>query len=327
MALFHHWTLVTSRTVISCPQQSHLWQTVFPEIAFQHSYMMHSILSLTALHLTHLHPSASPTHLPRAAHHHALALRGFRHDIKAITSANADALFATATLVFLHAFITCTDPHADHPTALAPATAAAKCTNRTLGSDWIPLIRGIQAILAPAYEHVRSGPLHSTLDVQHWIDLLPDAPAQSPDAYNEDDAPLLQLRTTWRHDPNAATLDETLHLLRHARAWIARYQRLDASARASWGYHGDWSAPFIWASLTPEAYFTLLAQRQPLALLLFAHFGAVVQRLAGYWWVGDGGKRMVGVVGDLLGMYWEPWMAWPRRVVGLPWRDSGEGVC
>lgn len=34
LALLHHWTRVTSRSIVNTPQLDHFWQTVLPEIAF-----------------------------------------------------------------------------------------------------------------------------------------------------------------------------------------------------------------------------------------------------------------------------------------------------
>lgn len=55
---------------------------------------------------------------------------------------------------------------------------------------------------------------------------------------------------------------------------------------------------------TPQAFFTLLHQRRPTALLFFASFGALPNTAADDCWLLEGWRRdIVGVVDDLLGSY------------------------
>ncbi|KAF2848589.1 hypothetical protein T440DRAFT_470186 [Plenodomus tracheiphilus IPT5] len=306
MALLHHWSLKTSLSIVNCPQQSHLWQMIFPQIAFRHSYMMHGILSLAALHLTYLYPPDRQMYLHRATHHHTLALSGFREDINRITPSNADGLFGTATLLFFHAFLTFGKAYNDNDEM---ATSSNR-TSRILGIEWIPLTRGIQAVLTPTYAHVKKGPLSSTLDLKHWAEIDPD---ENP---GPDDVYLLRIRETWADDENASVYDETLHLLRRAGAWVAHFESLDAKSQSAWGHNRDWSAPFIWLSMAPERFLTLQRQRQPVALLVFAYFGILLQRLDRYWWTEGCGRSIIVVIDDILGPFWSTWMEWPMHVVG-----------
>ena len=73
--------------------------------------------------------------------------------------------------------------------------------------------------------------------------------------------------------------------------------------------------PFVWLSVVPKEYFKLQRQRQPLALLIFAYFGALLEQILQDWWTDSCGKSIVDVVDDCLGSYWAEWMAWPKQVV------------
>jgi hypothetical protein len=65
----------------------------------------------------------------------------------------------------------------------------------------------------------------------------------------------------------------------------------------------------------PKEYFRLQQQRQPLALLIFAYFGALLEQLQQYWWADSCGESIVSVIDDCLGPYWAEWMDWPKQVV------------
>lgn len=268
---------------------------------------MHSILSISALHVTHLCPPNSHVYLLTAAHHHALALSGFREGINSIGPNNSNALFATATLTFFYAFLTFGKLYTNN--SEDPSTIAH--TSRVLGAEWIPLVRGLEAVLHPVYDHVRVGPLHSLLGLGNWDELNPDT---QPGPGDEN---LLRLREVWASDSNAEVYNKTLHLLRKTSTWMMQFQNMQGDQLSEWGYNRDLSGPFMWLFLVSEEYFVLLQQRQPLALILFAHFGALLQYLNEYWWMEGCGKSIVSVVDGCLGPYWTPWMEWPKQVVGL----------
>jgi hypothetical protein len=292
---------------LNTPQLDHFWQKVFPEIAFQHSYLMHRILSVAALHVIYLRPENRHARLCDAAHHHTQALSGFREGINSLGPDNSDALFASAILAFFYAFLTfgkLYDGYGDD------ASTAAR-TSRILGAEWIPLIRGVEAVLQPVYDHVRVGPLRSMLTLRNWDDLDPDVQP------GPDDENLLRLRDLWASDENADVYNETLYLLRRTSTWMMQFQDQRGGHGPEWEYNRDWSGPFIWLFIVPEKYFVLQCQRQPLALVLFAHFGALLQRLDEYWWMQGCGKSIVGVVDECLGPYWSQWTEWPKLVVGL----------
>lgn len=225
---------------------------------------MHSLLSIAALHITYLCPSNGHAHLCDAAHYYSKALAGFREGINFIGLHNSNALFATATLTFFYAFMTfgkLYDGYGDD-------TNTGTHTSRILGAEWIPLVRSIESILHPVYHHVRAGPLSSLLGLGNWEELDPDAQP------GHGDVSLLRLREIWISDESAKVYDETLKLLRRTSVWMMQFQNTQGDQVPEWGYHRDWSGPFIWLFLIPDKYFVLQQQRRPPALILFAYFGA-----------------------------------------------------
>jgi hypothetical protein len=307
MALLHHWSLVTSVNIVNTPEVDHIWQTLLPQVGFRHEYVMHGILSLAALHIAYLDPSRRQSHLLEAAQHHVKALDGFREDIIRICAANADALFASATLTFFYAFLTFgTLCHDGCTTGDFSGMARA---SRVLGTDWIPLARGVETVLHPIYEHVRVGPLKDLLGVGNWNEL--DIEANS-DPYDEH---IMSLRDIWKQGENAEVYNEAVHILRHTRMWIAQFEGFQTNDTSDWGYNRAWSGPFMWLSRAPRQYFELLQQRQPPALLIFAWFGASIHCLNKHWWMEGCGKSIVDVVDDCLGPYWTSWTERPKQIV------------
>lgn len=114
----------------------------------------------------------------------------------------------------------------------------------------------------------------------------------------------------------------TLRILRKCRMFMAQFETMDARAMEGWGYNRSWSGPLIFIHFAPQAYFTLLHQRQPPALVLFAFFGALLHSCNEYWYVEGLGGEIVRTVNDMVGLYWRPWVSWPLEYVRETGRPS-----
>ncbi|KAH7138488.1 hypothetical protein B0J11DRAFT_16624 [Dendryphion nanum] len=307
MALLHHWCLVTSTSIINARKLDYLWQTLLPQVGFGHPHVMHSILSLTALHIAYLNPSNKSSSILDAAQHHSKALEGFKEGINCPTPENSDALFANAALTFFYAFLMFGKLYDDDS---GNRDSPAARTARILGAGWIPLVRGLEAVLHPTFDHVRIGPLKDMLSNGNWGELNLN---NSTDPYDEE---ILRIREVWHQKEDADVYNEALNNLRTCRMFIAQFDVLEVDYPPEWGLNRGWAGPFIWVFVVKQKFFDLLEQRQPPALLVFAWFGATLHSLDKYWWMEGCGKGIVNVVGECLGSYWDPWMVCAKNIVG-----------
>ncbi|KGO45479.1 hypothetical protein PEX1_046800 [Penicillium expansum] len=68
-----------------------------------------------------------------------------------------------------------------------------------------------------------------------------------------------------------------------------------------------------WPILVPREYIDMIAQRKCEALVILAHFGALVDTHRHLWVFCDGGKYLVDSISQYLGPEWEEWLHWPRQ--------------
>ncbi|OTA91480.1 hypothetical protein M434DRAFT_342436 [Hypoxylon sp. CO27-5] len=300
MALLHHWSTSCSATMSTAPWMSHIWQVVIPGIAFQHPYLMHAILAVSALHIAYLTPTSCRDLTIDAATHYNEAIRGFREVMVDINEHNCDAMFATSVINMFYVLAV---------TNKGDDISESKLEKEleVLDAKWIHMVRGCGAVLVPAFDYVSRGPLSSLLEIGDWEVLDPD---HDP---SEHDSKLLALKDIWCTEQSdrdqTAAYNQTLHRLRQTLHWM------DYDAKL--GLRISWAGPFIWLHIIPDTYLELLWQRQPPALILFAYFGALVHRLGGFWWAEGWGRKIVGAVDKLLGSYWRPRIKWPLEVVEL----------
>lgn len=283
------------------------WQILVPQLACSHPFVMHAMLSLAALHLAYLNRLDKTKHMADAAHHHTKGLQGFHEALGSMGSGNSDALFIWSILNLLYVFGM--SGRLSDDVEGVPGHISRK--DRILGAEWIPMMRGIDAVLRPTYQYVKSGPLSHFMSLGNWVQLDPD---KSPDPNDEH---FSRIRSTWEGSVDAQTYDEALQLLRKSRLFISQFDNLDAEALMEWGFNSTWAGPFLFIHFAPQEYLTLLQQRQPPALILFAFFGTLLHTMDDCWFMGGWGRCIVEAINDLLESYWRTWIAWPAEVVGL----------
>ncbi|KAL3436152.1 hypothetical protein BDV09DRAFT_58870 [Aspergillus tetrazonus] len=87
-------------------------------------------------------------------------------------------------------------------------------------------------------------------------------------------------------------------------------------------------APF-WPVVVPDGFVDMLVHRRPEALVLLAHFAALLHSCRDLWIVGDGGRFMVESISQELGSEWAEWIEWPIRSLEQSTEDStapGNGI-
>ena len=307
LALLHHWTVSTCRSIISSSPADYCWQVVYPQIGSRHPFVMHSILSLAALHLAHTDRDSAANHALDASRHHNEGLKGFREAMDNMSKDNTDALFACSTLNIVYVFGTlrwpCDDVDARH--------SCGSYTSRILGTEWIPLTRGVQAVMRPVIGHARLGPLGKLLDVGNWGELNPDRNPVAQDHRFRD------IREAWAGSEDAQTFDDALYILRKCYMYHVHFNIMKPEPPAEWGWNREWAGPLRFLYFAPGTYFLRLHQRQPPALLMFAYLGVILHASNHYWFMEGWGRDIVKVIDGMLGEYWSRWMAWPLEAVGL----------
>jgi hypothetical protein len=145
--LMHHYTLHTSKTLARRPEMQEAWQATIPEIAYGYEFLMHGILGLSALHLSHLKPEKYSHYLANAGFHMSLGLRSYRRILMAPSQENCFALFCFSGLIMVYIYASPMDPLESH------SAAGLDSIFELLG-----LCRGT-LVLRPFFDHIQQSPL------------------------------------------------------------------------------------------------------------------------------------------------------------------------
>lgn len=124
--LFHHYTTVVWKTIVSAGISNEaIWAQDVPQLAFEHPYLMHSVLTFAANHFSRSHQGANhdPATLEQVVtFHRGDALRLLGEAVRSVTPENLDALVASSILLILDSLANASQPDEQSASSL-PASA------------------------------------------------------------------------------------------------------------------------------------------------------------------------------------------------------------
>jgi len=257
---------------------------------------MHSLLAVTALHRskTAETPLIASRFQTIAASYYDRALSSLRVAVLD-PSQDATALLAAAAMIAFYGLGCHTSSGPWH-------------TPRVL--TWVPLVKGVHAIIIQWYAQVYQGPLRPLLEQgvdriledgdflllpPSLFDLALETPPTSNIPHSGDDEIV---------DAHAASVYKTA-LNELKRVW-----------GNFWGTGYQVSTCMQWLGLTPEEYFLYVRQGRPRALVIFCHYLCMVKKLDGFWWIKGSAQETFDAIEWRLSSRWrERWLVWPKSII------------
>jgi hypothetical protein len=282
--LLHHFTTKTYATLDTVVAQQYIWQDSVIQIGFQYPFVLRGVLAIAAVHLAMLNPASSVDFIVQASTLYNRGLLDFRNVLRNVNEENCTPIFAFSCLTVIHAF--------SFVQVQAPQDAVGDLLN------CMQLIRGVNAILQP-----------------HWVKLM-----------TTELSPLLE--NGWRQGvhgeiPEILLLKMLVKSMpdRDGDAYANEYiQAIDQlhtvslEVKASGDDQSYLALLFSWPILFPPTFFSLLSSREPIPMIITAHFAAIFQYKADCWWIANWGKNIVRAVGVLLSTDLHKWLQWPEQI-------------
>ncbi|KAI1043542.1 hypothetical protein LB505_010170 [Fusarium chuoi] len=237
--LLHHWTVHTSVDLCRCSKTLHIWQEALPEIGFQYPFVLHALLGLAALHIAYTSPAQRSRSCLVGMYHHNEALTGFRRELCVITKENSEALFTWSICNVLYIFATSNPLY--HGIDGSPTSSTSTQKEKVLGTEWIPMIRGLRAVLEPTHNYFRLGRMKAIMSTGNWYELDPDQESQNPE-----DVHFCRARESWSDSEGAEAYEEALQVLRKCRLYSLQFREMDSEIRDNWGYNNYYIKPKVY---------------------------------------------------------------------------------
>ncbi|PYI09286.1 C6 transcription factor [Aspergillus sclerotiicarbonarius CBS 121057] len=289
--LMHHYCIYTSKTMSDRESIRDVWQIEVPKIAYSYEFLMHGILSLSALHLAYTRPEKHSHYLNTSNFHMALGLQTFRIILQNPTEENCRALFCFSSLIMVW---TC-----GAPTDLGdsrPLESVIRLFN---------LCRGIMT-LRPFMSHVENSPLAPLFLRDFRFEPRPPQDHDQPILFPGIDNQMEGIRQLVASEP----LSEQTRLV---------YQQATESLEKSFWRLQNCEKPaqcgmiFFWLISVRDEFVGFLVDKTPIGLVLLAQYCAQLYLFRGYWFVEDSAQELLGGVAAALPSRLTPWLEWPRQ--------------
>lgn len=302
MRLLHHWT--TKGYAALHPRlanQTDLWQTCTVELGFQHTFLLHGILALSAVHkASMLLPGDRQALLLQADSHISQALDTMRKHLQAPTEETSLPMFVLSSVLLTYNFGSVQEKPED-----------------AIGSvhHCFMLLNGIKVVIGPHWEKIKDdhtlGPMIETSSPEtlQALDTL---------AGNDERSEIQRLMELTElvldTQDKAACAEAITHL--HYVAVRVRYISPDRDENP---------LLFMWAANCSNRFFDLLAAHNPVACIITVHFAALLAQTRLNWWLLKWPRWILAATEQLLAATPDllEWLDWARPVINAAsWTEA-----
>lgn len=287
----HHYSTVTWATMANAnsPAEVDLWKHAIPREGVRHEFLMDSLLASSAFHLAHLEPLSSKAYLTIGAEYKGRSLVGFKAALNYVNDANTNALFACSIIVTTLTIL-----------ASCPSIAGTSSTPSQSLQSIYKSLRGTGAIMGESDRIIRTG-MFKTL-------LGPDGggPASSHDIVHEDGCETAMAKLTERVDQVAKFVSPE-----QRQTYVSCLSSLQNTFQHV-STHRNVSVVISWPLTIDRKLMELLQQSDPMAQLIWMHYGVLLLCIDHCWWGKGFGVGLIRSLSDELHAVDDEWAVYTK---------------
>jgi hypothetical protein len=301
LRLVYHWTATCYATFNVKTGSGELYAPGLIELGFEHPFLLHGILALSAAHLASFRlPAERQDLLLNADSHISLALETYRRNLEAPNAETAVPMFVLSSVLLTYNFGMVQERPED------PIRSVHHC---------FMLLAGIKVVVVPHWEQMQKS------------DIFQRMTALSSPAMNDE----LDLRA--RNDPtrdilNLLELTEVILDTQDREACVGAIQELHTTwlrYRHKDPGSDDYGIILAWPARLNNRFYDLLSQHEPISCIITTHFAAILAKGRELWWVSKWPRWILSACEDLLVKTPDllKWLAWPRLLInGQSWQNT-----
>ncbi|KNG48781.1 hypothetical protein DDE82_005104 [Stemphylium lycopersici] len=282
--------MVTAKTLPADTSNAYIYSSFIVDQAFDYPFLLLALFAIAALHLSRLQPERRTEFLLEAERYHGQALARFRAEIYEVTEANYKAVFSFSTVLFPYSCAMPVDASLNIEHAFDSILSNVLLTRR-VG----PLVRDFYQAMADS-ELGRLRP--RDIDIK-WCNVEPPLTTElvSLRAFVE------VIRRLYPEDIAEA----------YSQA-ITTLEIIFDKAAQSPDPPSD-ALIKLWIHFVTPQYVELLAQKQPAALIIIAHYAVLLSRAPQYWFLEGVASQILDVANALVPATWSAWLDWPKTKI------------
>ncbi|KAF4452331.1 Fungal transcriptional regulatory N-terminal [Fusarium albosuccineum] len=285
LRLMHQYNTSTCFTMANNESLNTVWQIQVPKLAFNHDFLLSGTLALAALHRSSLATTSSSESqflVAAARHHGQRAIQSYIPALRSATDQNCHAIFAFSIILASYHLATIRYDHQGE-------------SSSDLLDRLISVSRLLKGSITIAYRYryqLHIGPLSAMMGMglsSTDLFVLPDGPRQSLnevqyDALHTPDLPSARL------DICLPALNSLAHLFRPV---------------------PDLAEIIAWLAFGSEEFSGLIASKDPLALVLLAHYAAALDMNIQVWHLKGLGTKMLDAIMKVIDPQYAKYLDWP----------------
>jgi hypothetical protein len=310
LLLMNHYTRSTCMSFSNVRSIQVIWETVVPEIAADHKFLMHGILALSAFHLCQLRPLDKNKFVALANHHQALALSNFRPVLPSINEDNCKAAVCMAIVLSVIGISVVSRPRDSGSDSSDLHTSSF---TDILGV--FSLTRGVAGVLTPAEVWLEHSPINIMfhnwqLDCYDSIH-LPEEVQSRFDTLKHEIVPSLVTDVTANLVVCLAALDQLVEIYKE----IQFYSPSSVNSTNEPAKHPvelEIGILLKWTTNVPAEFLTLLRQKHTAALIILAHFVITMMSLGDRWFCRNWSENALQMIKEVIDPSGLPWLRWPE---------------
>jgi hypothetical protein len=269
-----------------------MYQTNVVKLGFTCEYVMYSILSISALHLSRLTIEKEHHFLSQALNLHHLALITGAPSLVSITDENCSCIYIFTVLTFIFDL------------ARAHACDTVLSGEKVDLVDWVFILRGTRTVFESSSEALlRDGPLGPLFTIGERR-----AQTQASSSAQTDHLWELQrlINDTTTNSDEINTYNLSIDNLRRTFNMVFNkdpdtYEATDV---------------LLWLYRLSDHFVELLSQRKPEALVILAHFSILLKELDNRWWIHGWSKRLISQIYEAISEEYRLGIVWPIKEIG-----------
>ncbi|KAH5266262.1 hypothetical protein HBI88_033690 [Parastagonospora nodorum] len=295
MRLLHHWT---SKGYVALhpnlAKRSDVWQCAMVELGFEHPFLLHGILALSAIHKASFYmPGDRQELLSQADAHISRALDVMRTYLQTPSEETAIPMFVLSSVLLTYNFASVQERPDD------PIGSVHHC---------FMLLNGIKVVIGTHWDRLKDNP-----SLAHFVAMSAPATLSILDklAGDEQRPEILHLLELTELVLDAQDKQACTEAIKELHYVAVRCRHINTDR--------DDEHPFLWlwAARTSNHFFGLLAAHNPIACIIVVHFGALLAQARQVWWVAKWPRWLLTATEQLLAATPDllTWLDWPRHVI------------
>ncbi|KAH6644280.1 hypothetical protein C7974DRAFT_17902 [Boeremia exigua] len=296
-----------------------LWVEVIPRMALKSKALLYSVFAITSLYQTkHKIDTCFPDCLKGLSmeiEHETYAQLAFEHhrrDLSRVCLGSIDSIFITANTMRLMAFV-----------VLSTRSLKPYCPP----IEWLRIVKSHWHLYGMAWQSSKDDPSTQTSRLARTTPIVWQANLPTG---SQETSPLGHLLHALHQDTtigsdednpeewDAETRDAYTVTLKYICDTLQSVQRQESFGSIA-------RSLMLFPVVIPDHFIRLVALCKPRAIVILAHYFALLTLLQHFWYIGDTGIREVEAALEFLPQRWRSHMRWPLRVIATG-RSFSAGV-